>query len=309
MRKKTIFLFFFFFLLLSAGFFALAYIYEDKGNISEINLPKSFEIEMADDAFENAGEIRIMSSNLLVDYKSWGGLPAKPRAKKYIALLDAYKPDVIGVQEFCENWFCAVNYNLPDGYKIINPLTTGMLFRMSAMIYNSDTLKLIKSDSFSYEMGDPRLRRVVWAVFEDRATGKRFAVTNTHLDLLRDGQEEELANVMRSQRDELLNCIDEITESFDCPVFAVGDYNTAEDTYSTREVDIPEIYNSLAKKLIDTKFVSKNQVCGSEREWLFPSYDHIFMKGNAEINSFCLMSYDYLTDMSDHYMIFADISL
>ncbi len=84
--------------------------------------------------------------------------------------------------------------------------------------------------------------------FEDRATGKRFAVTNTHLDLLRDGQEEELANVMRSQRDELLNCIDEITESFDCPVFAVGDYNTAEDTYSTREVDIPEIYNSLAKK-------------------------------------------------------------
>lgn len=33
------------------------------------------------------------------------------------------------------------------------------------------------------------------------------------------------------------------------------------------------------------------------------------MKGNAEINSFCLMSYDYLTDMSDHYMIFADISL
>ncbi len=104
-------------LLLSAGFCSCLYICEDKGNISEINLPKSFEIEMADDAFENAGEIRIMSSNLLVDYKSWGGLPAKAESKKYIALLDAYKPDVIGVQEFCENWFCAVNYNLPDGYK------------------------------------------------------------------------------------------------------------------------------------------------------------------------------------------------
>ena len=84
MRKKTIFLLLFLVLLLSAGFLLLLIYMEDKGNISEINLPKSFEIEMADDAFENAGEIRIMSSNLLVDYKSWGGLPAKPRAKSIL---------------------------------------------------------------------------------------------------------------------------------------------------------------------------------------------------------------------------------
>ncbi|MDE5670990.1 MAG: hypothetical protein K2I14_05975 [Eubacterium sp.] len=292
-----------------AAVIALAYVYNDKGNISEVQLPQNFESSLYDDAFENTGEIRIMSSNLLVDYKSWGGTPAKPRAMKYLALLDAYKPDVIGVQEFCENWYCAVNHNLPDGYKLVNPLATGLFFRMTAMIYNSDTLKLIESSSFSYEMGDPRLRRVVWAVFEDKETGKRFAVTNTHLDLLREGQYEELTNVMRSQRDELLNCIEELSKRFDCPVFSAGDYNTAEDTPYTKEADIPEIYNSLAEKLVDTKFAGKNQVCGPERGWNSMSYDHIFMKGNAEINSFCLMSYDYLTDMSDHYTIFADVTL
>lgn len=296
-------------LILCTAAIALGYIYNEKGDLSEVQLPIDFESRVADDVFENTGDIRIMSSNLLVDYKSWDGTPVKPRAKEYLALIDTYKPDVIGVQEFCESWFCAVNHNLPDGYKLIHPLTTGLFMRMSSMIYNSDTMELIESDSFAYEMGDPRLRRVVWAVFEDKATGKRFAVTNTHLDLLRDGQNEELSNVMRSQRDELLNCIDEIGERFECPVFSAGDYNTAEDTPATREVDIPEIYNSLAEKLVDTKFISKNQVCGTEKSWAYPSYDHIFMKGNAEINSFCLMSYDYLTEMSDHYTIFADITL
>ncbi len=309
MKKRLTIFFVIIILLLLAAAAVLIFIYNDRGNISEIRLPKNFETELADDAFENTGDIRIMSSNLLVDYQSWGGTPAKPRAKKYLALIDAYKPDVIGVQEFCENWYCAVNHNLPDGYKLINPLTTGLLLRMTAMIYNSDTLNLIESDTFSYEMGDPRLRRVVWAVFEDKKTGKRFAVTNTHLDLLREGQYEELTNVMRSQRDEILNCIEELSERFDCPVFSTGDYNTAENTPYAKTADIPEIYNSFADKLVDTKFVSKNQVCGSERNWLSLSYDHIFMKGNSEINSFCLMSYDYLTDMSDHYTIFADVVL
>lgn len=309
MKKRLTIFFVIIILLLLAAAAVLIFIYNDRGNISEIRLPKNFETELADDAFENTGDIRIMSSNLLVDYQSWGGTPAKPRAKKYLALIDAYKPDVIGVQEFCENWYCAVNHNLPDGYKLINPLTTGLLLRMTAMIYNSDTLNLIESDTFSYEMGDPRLRRVVWAVFEDKKTGKRFAVTNTHLDLLREGQYEELTNVMRSQRDEILNCIEELSERFDCPVFSTGDYNTAENTPYAKTADIPEIYNSFADKLVDTKFVSKNQVCGSERNWLSLSYDHIFMKGNSKINSFCLMSYDYLTDMSDHYTIFADVVL
>lgn len=309
MKKRLIIFFVIIILLLLAAAAVLIFIYNDRGNISEVRLPKNFETELADDAFENTGDIRIMSSNLLVDYQSWGGTPAKPRAKKYLALIDAYKPDVIGVQEFCENWYCAVNHNLPDGYKLINPLTTGLLLRMTAMIYNSDTLNLIESDTFSYEMGDPRLRRVVWAVFEDKKTGKRFAVTNTHLDLLREGQYEELTNVMRSQRDEILNCIEELSERFDCPVFSTGDYNTAENTPYAKTADIPEIYNSFADKLVDTKFVSKNQVCGSERNWLSLSYDHIFMKGNSEIKSFCLMSYDYLMDMSDHYTIFADVVL
>lgn len=285
-------------------------IYTVRGSVSNIDLPQGFEEKLNENAFDNSADVRIMSSNLLVHYESWGGLPAKPRAKMYAEMLEVYKPDVIGVQELCDSWFCCVNNNLPKGYKMLYPLSTGAFVRMTAMIYNSDTLDLIDSGNFKYEQGDnPRLRRVVWAVFEVKDTGKRFAVTNTHFDLLRDGQEKEFAQIMKSQTAELIDCVDNISEKFDCPVFSVGDFNTMEDTADTKPIDIPEIYNSLADKLDDTKFISKNQICGTEQTWLYPSYDHIFMKGDAEIDSFCLMSYDYLSDMSDHYPIFADVTL
>lgn len=287
--------------------FAIAYVV--KGNIDDVELPQGFEEKVSEDSFENTGDVRIMSSNILVDYKSWGGCPVKPRAKKYLEVIDAYKPDVIGVQEFCECWFCCLNNNLSDGYRLLYPLSTGALFRMTSMIYNSDTLDVVESGTFAYENGDPRLRRVVWAVFEVKETDKRFAVTNTHLDFLREGQELQYTAVMKSQRDELLNCIDDLSERFDCPVFSVGDFNSIEDSPKANQLYIPEIYNSLAEKLVDTKFVSENQICGTERSWKKSSFDHIFMKGDAEINSFCLMSYDYLSDMSDHYPIFADVTL
>lgn len=285
-------------------------VYTARGNLKNTALPSGFHESLAADAFENTADVRIMSSNLLVHYESWGGLPAKPRASQYIEMLNAYKPDVIGIQELCDSWYCCVKSNLPDGYKMLYPFSTGAFVRMTAMVYNSNTLDLIESGNFAYEQKDnPRLRRVVWAVFEVRETGKQFAVTNTHLDLLRDGREAELTEVMKSQTAELLKCIDEIAEKYACPVFSVGDFNTMEDTTYTKPIDIPEIYNTLADALCDTKFSSDNQIFGTEQEWDYPSYDHIFLKGNAKVQSFCLMSYDYLTDMSDHYPIFADVVL
>lgn len=285
-------------------------VYTARGNLKNTDLPQDFKKDLSADAFENDADVRIMSSNLLVHYESWGGLPAKPRAKQYISMLDEYKPDVVGIQELCDSWYCCVKNNLPGGYKMLYPVSTGVFVRMTAMLYNSDTLELLDSGNFAYEQKDnPRLRRVVWAVFEVKKTGKRFAVTNTHFDLLREGREEELTDVMKSQAEELLKCVDDIEQQYDCPVFSVGDFNTMEDTPNTKPIDIPEIYNTLADRLTDTKFKSEKQIFGTEQAWEYPSYDHIFLKGNAKVKAFCLMSYDYLKNMSDHYPVFADVSL
>ena len=285
-------------------------IFFGRGNISSEALPDGFSQSLKADAFQKETDVRIMSSNLLVHYKSWGGTPAKPRSKQYTEVVNEYKPDVIGIQEMCDSWYCLLQNNLPDGYKLLFPFSSGVFVRMTAMAYNSDTLDLIDSGNFAYENGDnPRLRRVVWGVFEVKETGKRFAVVSTHFDLLRDGREEELTQVMRSQKDELLSEIDRLSAEYNCPVFSTGDFNTMEDTPETREIDIPEIYNSLAQNLTDTKFNCNNRVFGEAQAWEYPSYDHIFIKGNAETETFALLSYGYLSDMSDHYPIFADINI
>ncbi len=285
-------------------------VYSLRGKTDYSSLPSDFDENVSADVFDNTADVRIMSSNLLVHYDSWGGWPVKPRAVKYIELLKMYKPDVVGVQELCDGWHCCINNNLPGGYKMLFPFSTGTFVRMTAMIYNSDTLDLIDSGNFAYEKNDnPRLRRIVWAVFEVKKTGKRFAVTNTHFDLLREGREDELKEVMYSQTEEMLSCVDNITNQYLCPVFSVGDFNSMEDTEFTKPIDIPEIYNKLSENLTDAKFISKNRIYGSEQDWNYPSYDHIFFKGNAEAEAFCLMSYDYLTDMSDHYPVFSDFIL
>lgn len=47
-------------------------VYSVRGNISDFALPDDFEERLPEDAFENNSDVRIMSSNLLVHYDSWG---------------------------------------------------------------------------------------------------------------------------------------------------------------------------------------------------------------------------------------------
>lgn len=235
-------------------------VFSARGNLKKVSLPDGFEEKLSTDVFDNTADVRIMSSNLLVHYESWGGLPAKPRAKQYVEILNSYKPDVVGIQELCDEWYCCVNNNLPEGYKMLYPFTTGAFVRMTAMLYNSDTLDVVENGNFAYkEKDNPRLRRVVWAVFEVKATGKQFAVINTHFDLLREGREEELTAIMHSQADELIEFVNSIADEYNCPVFSVGDFNTMEDTAFTNPVDIPEIYNKLAQNFTDCKFNCENK--------------------------------------------------
>lgn len=281
-----------------------------RGNYNGVDLPSSFQEELNADSFDNSSDVRIMSSNLLVHYKSWGGTPAKPRAKQYVGLLNSYQPDVIGIQEMSDEWYCLLRNNLPNGYKMLFPFSSGVFVRMTALVYNSNTLELIDSGNFKYSQCDnPRLRRVVWGVFKVKKTGKIFAATSTHFDLLRDGREKELTAVMKSQAKELIDFDNNLYSKYNCPIVSVGDYNTMEDTPETKDIDIPEIYNTLADSLTDAKFNCDNKVCGTQQVWEYPSYDHIFIKGSAKTDTFALLSYKSLENMSDHYPIFADISL
>lgn len=273
--------------------------------------------------------VRIMSSNLLVYYDSWGGEDARPRAKMYFELEDTYKPDVIAIQEMCDMWYqCFMQHKGP--YKLLFPFSTGAMVRFTSLAYNSDTTTLIDKGQIKYEQGDnPRLRRVVWGLFEDNATKKRYIVTSTHLDLIRQGKEQEELDTMNSQAKELINLSNELKEKYNVPVFSCGDYNTVNNIENWRELypdytdeeldefdveqiktnNAPSVYDYLCENLTDTKLEAKKYNFASSTNVNSPAYDHIFMNGDADILNYSSISDEAMYKMSDHFSIYIDARL
>lgn len=292
-------------------------------DMSSIVLPESFEEQLEANAFDNSADVRIMSANVLVDF-DWGlGInPAPPRAAKFFKVLETYRPDVIGVQEQSEAWSAVFIEHLPDEYKLINPVSTYLNEKMSTLVYNADTLKLIDSGDykFSFKGADKKTRRVAWGVFEVKETGKRFGVTNTHLDFITDEMNFELRlQEIGSEVDEMLATVDKIIAQYNCPVFSPGDYNTYESAFLTGPYT--EIYSKISGSMTDSKFNCERSTVGDLTEIIEGSFnqdcismdmqdvDHIFYKGNTSIRTFALLSYSYLYDMTDHNLIFVDAVL
>ena len=161
-----------------------------QGGIDKYSLPDNFDSAMQQiDNTKQNDEVRIMTSNLLVHYKSWGGSDARPRAKMFFETVSTYQPDVIGVQEVSGQWFNCLMRN-KGNYEMLYSFSTGALMRMTALMYNSETLTLIDKGQIAYEQGnDSRLRRAVWGIFESKNTGERFAVISTHFDCIRENEE------------------------------------------------------------------------------------------------------------------------
>lgn len=285
-------------------------VYCARGNIKGETVSVEFEESLGIVTEKESGCVRIMSANLLVDYESWGGAPVKPRAKMFVTLLERSLPDVAGLQELSDGWYCALKNNLPDGYKLLYPVSTGVFVRMTAMIYNSKTLEVVDKGQLEYKAGDnPRLRRVVWAVFRQKESGKLFAVANTHFDLVREGKENEELQIMRMQSVELIGLTQKIAEEYNCTVFSVGDFNATEGYPEATQADAEQIYGLLNSKLYDMKYQSDNLYCGDSQSLEKPSYDHIFSASDIRAQSFVLLSDKSFEQMSDHYPIYADIML
>lgn len=258
----------------------------------------------------DGADIRIMSANILVRYKGWGGTPVKSRALMFAEVLNKYKPDVAAIQEACSDWHKCIEKTVGDTYEFVQPRFDLFRTSLTTMIYNKNTLNLVDSGRVKYSQGDgPQHRAITWAVFETKEDGKRFAAISTHFDLLRLKDTEKEYDIIFSQAEELFAFIDELSEKYDCPVFSAGDYNACETQGDIGEAAGVLIYEKVAEKLSDVKYMTENRMYGTEIGENDPCWDHIFLSGNAEIKAFRILSDSYLSPLSDHYPIFTDISL
>lgn len=298
---------------------------------------EEFEPLYQEDSSLAEGALRIMSANLLVHIKSWGGEPVKPRAHRFAQAVKHYAPDVIGAQEMCSDWYKYLMPQISDDYALIESKNSLFMENRTPILYNKNKLDLVESKLVKYSKGDKNGCRVVTVgVFERKSDKKTFAVTSTHLDLIRMNNYEKERQTMLDQLSEFFDTVEEFKSKYGCPIFMTGDYNSMERETSrftgeeySRENDLTYykcygkpcgdfVYKEIIKRYVDTKFIEGiDRLYENTKGYLYddPTWDHIFLadKGSAKITAFRILTSDYfLPDsegncrVSDHLPICVD---
>ncbi len=254
-------------------------------------------------------DIRIMTLNLLAHYTSWGGKPVNERSHIFFSLRDCYKPDVLGVQEMCFDWYNEINKN-KSSYKFVTPIKTAFPPKMTTIIYNSETLEVIDSGNNAFsDTINFKARRVVWAVFKVKKTSEVFIVLNTHLDFLNKSKSDENLRKQACQVNKLYTTTKTLDTQYSAPIFVIGDFNTKRRVNYQKSVITSGSYGILNSLYTDAENLANFKFSGENMSFNNTLNDHIFIYGEAKINNLSLLSQDIFKNLSDHFPLLADISL
>ena len=233
--------------------------------------------------------------------------------------------------------------------------TSGATKANTPIFYNPQKLKLVKYGSVVYrsELPDslvagisnekersrekfndnPRYNGVskmaVWAIFQDKTTGKLFAIASTHLD----HQDTMYANERRKlQSQELLNVINNeilVGEYADLPMIFGGDINTSYTRENSKYGNSGAMTNFEAAgfKNVQQTLAGADQrssyggyanfdenkgyfaTLGTSTGTATDSIDHCVYKGNAEPTFFDIMDHKFARKTSDHLPVVVDFKI
>lgn len=200
--------------------------------------------------------IRVLSQNMRVADDP-NRNTVQLRSRRFMELLEEYKPDLIGGQEYTLNWNVwlskytkkAGGTGALDGYEMVGCSREGrdsQAGEWNPIFYRTDRFELLDSDTTwlcdtptqpGAVEGSLCNRICTWALLKDKQTGETILFANTHLDHSTD-------KVRSAQMDILMDYLAErigeypfyLTGDFNCVVNSVP-YNTAtaklEDSHKT----------------------------------------------------------------------------
>lgn len=196
----------------------------------------------------SSATVTVASYNIASKSKDAATRPWTSRRSAVVKTIRGQMPDVIGLQEASQGKLANSDVSQAEDlvkrlgapYKLTNtaryncenakspykcvPKNRGAS-NSQKIAYNSKKLKLIKKGSKKTASTKTRFeeeRYVEWAIFEHRATGKRFFFVNVHLD---PGKDARTVNMRKKQMSQILKVI-EAKNPQDLPTYVVGDFNS-----------------------------------------------------------------------------------
>ncbi len=241
--------------------------------------------------------VRIMTYNILSDEPGFEGSPAYTRANGVCTLLNNLSPDVIGIQEMSRSWYYYLKSNTK--YKFVAPVKTAITSSMTAMIYNPQRLILKSCGEKALTKGtSQRLRKYMWATFETTNTKSTFTIVNTHFSLNKNN-----SYIPLQQAFDLIDFTKDFPHQH--PIFFIGDFNAARN--KDTDSNSGRVYETLSTYFTDAQNISQSLSEGTEKSANASFVDHIFLKGDAKIINFIILSNKEFAFLSDHYPILADV--
>ena len=263
---------------------------------SEYNVPKT-----------EGADLRIMSWNILTEF--WNSkIPVEMRQDGLASLVNAYKPDVIGMQEVSENWFRAIKSEFDDGsYKFVTEKTCYDRAALVTILYNSETVKPLAFECTPFSNDKTALNTIItWAAFERLSDGKKFIVVSSHW------ANNQLPQHVPVHLADTVSTVKKLEKEYPgIPVFVTGDYNKNEKT---------EAYIEFAEKIgyQDPKFTAKQILTQTKTNASIykdlpqdagDAIDHIFVTPTTEIEMYNIISDKTARYSSDHSPVYIDLKL
>ena len=271
--------------------------------------------------FERDSNLRIMSNNVWVNDKNldnWAEMgedcSAEHRAKGIAACYMAFMPDIINVQEMTvvmlpyviDNFKkCGYEYSATENIHSLN------------ILYNTKTINLVDHGYHIFTYGsNSDGKGYVWAVFEHKATGKRFASLSTHFWWMGESMRAGSDAWREAQALETADRCREIAEQYNCPVFLGGDFNCRTSSQAIKNILSKGMLNCFGAALENDDFGSHHP-CGREgfekgnigkNE---DAIDHLFCYnlGDSVLNAFRRTEPEFFIKLSDHYPLYSDVKL
>jgi endonuclease/exonuclease/phosphatase family metal-dependent hydrolase len=268
-----------------------------------------------EDTGDTVTPIKVMSFNV-----RWGGAADPPsvwskRRDRLLATIQAYDPDILGVQEATLRQAKFLRNNM-DGYIFFGAgRDNGKLGgEMCAVYYRGSRFRRAGGGHFwlseepdtpgSYGWGASYPRMVTWLRLRDKTGGKTFIIANTHFD---HRSKKARLNSGKFMREKMM----EIAE--DEPVVIMGDFNCDEDSepyaalLGAAEGETPwltDAYRSIHPKRSDqeaTYHGFRGGTEGSRIDWVL--YSPGFTALNAGIDT----THEGLKYPSDHFPVTATL--
>ncbi len=271
-----------------------------------------------------SGSVRVIFHNVLIHDRD--NAPTALRAQYSLDVYRDYAPDIIGLQEMQYSIRNAIAPGLKAlGYTEVPYTERNSTFKVveDPIFYNPETLTLITSGAYRFDEKRDKNKCIGWALFEEKATGKRFIVASTHFAWLSDP--EEAAELRLKHAGLTAQEIPELAARFNLPIIIGGDFNcnnTSEPYSILSEAGMIDVEilaqktENMATHHSEPAFDTKTQLC---IRYSFPSggnggdqaIDHIFAHNATNVT---FNTYDVITDKialatSDHCPLLVDFTL